>query len=429
VALKRGVDRVHVDLESLLRRRDSKVIPACLGATVLILIGVTLLLPPGGKHEEERLLPTKFVKRPPMSTRPLQLRKRIVPRTRPISRPKLSFGRPQVPGMGGWPAGGPDLPAKAMPGPGVRPSRRVAFGSSRVGRGAAPGEVAIDRYGRGWRDLRLALLDVDAMDFGRYRGLVVVDPEDKKEIKGFLKLATVYVESMMESPFWDATGRLSTAREDLSTRALQNLAEAMNEYTHVRTEVLDPIPITDERLYEVPFVLISAERAFRWTDAEARSLGRYLLSGGFAYVEDAGWGLRTSSGPPLREFVREALRSQGLVEFKDWRFEVLEEDHPVLHCFFDFEGLPVGFYETGHNYLGISRELTWQGVRIGGRWVLIFSEKDYRDWWARRNELEGWRRPGCEGKGLERYYQLGVNLLVFALTQEGGIAERYVARR
>ena len=40
-------------------------------------------------------------------------------------------------------------------------------------------------------DMGLEMLDVDAMDTGRYRALVIQDPNDKQGLKGFVKFARV----------------------------------------------------------------------------------------------------------------------------------------------------------------------------------------------------------------------------------------------
>ena len=432
---------LHIDIDRFLRRRDLRVISVCLATSLLITAGITLLLLPHRKPQREELIPTKFVKRPPMLKRPLQLKRRPLPKTRPISRPKLALKtpRPEAFGTGGI-GRGLEVLTGAMPKPKVTFPRQVVLGRLKVGKGVAPGKVGISRYSEGWKDLSLALLDVDAMDNGRYRGLVVVDPEDRRKLEGFLKLAFVYFESLQESPSWDATRRESLGEEKLNARALQNLAKAMSGYTQVRVEVLEPMKLSDERILGVPFVLLTAGWPFEWTDAEARSLGRYLLSGGFAYIEDTSGFASGFKGPyasadipvprpPLKDFVRAALRSQGLEEWRDYRFERLRDDHPVLHCFFDFSGLPIGYHELNFSEgSGAWQEADWEGVRLRGRWVLIFSDKDYRDWWAGRNELEGWEFPGSVGGGIERYLRLGVNLLVFALTQEGGMAKRYVER-
>ena len=45
-------------------------------------------------------------------------------------------------------------------------------------------------------DLRLELLGVEALDTGRHRALVVIDPKDQRNLQGFL-----YLSNRMDSVF------------------------------------------------------------------------------------------------------------------------------------------------------------------------------------------------------------------------------------
>ena len=45
-------------------------------------------------------------------------------------------------------------------------------------------------------DLSLELMDVQALDTGRHRAMVVVDPKDRRNLKGFLYLSSVYSPSI-----------------------------------------------------------------------------------------------------------------------------------------------------------------------------------------------------------------------------------------
>jgi len=86
-----------------------------------------------------------------------------------------------------------------------------------------------------------------------------------------------------------------------------------------------------------------------------------------------------------------------------------------------------GFINEDRTY--IQSPETLEGVVIGGRLAVIYSLKDYRDFWAGRLDLLQRHVAGYGYETGERQFQFGVNLLVFALTQEGGIAKRLVARR
>jgi hypothetical protein len=80
----------------------------------------------------------------------------------------------------------------------------------------------------------------------------------------------------------------------------------------------------------------------RLSASEAASLGKYLLSGGFAFIEDSFWLKGGPSDRSLRAMQQDALAAQGLVFAKDWTFEELPHSHPVYRCCFDFGGPPPG---------------------------------------------------------------------------------------
>ena len=413
-----------IDLDRLRRRRDLRVLPVCALVGIVLLMGVLYLFVPKGKEEAPKPLSTKFIKRRPQMMRPLTMRKRPQPVVRPLKREKFVSEVPRAvvdrAGVSGL-AGGLKVLESVIAHPKVQLERRVPFRKVQVGPTIEVGEIRIARHAKDRVDLSLEMMDIESLDTGRYRGLVVIDPRDKRKVKGFLKLTSVFVESMQETQEWDRLRQFTNSREDLNAQALRNLAETMNEHTGVRTQVIDAMALEDARLMEVPFVLITAHRAFTWTEAEARQLGRYLLSGGFAYIEDTGQSSTTShlhasfaSVPPLRAFLEAALASQGLLRQKDWTFQRLEQDHPLYHCLLDFSGIPRGYWEQR----GDHPVKEWEGVRVGDRWIAIYSQKDYRDCWAERKEYGRMY--------VQRHLQLGVNLLVFALTQEGGIAKRMV---
>jgi len=218
----------------------------------------------------------------------------------------------------------------------------------------------------------------------------------------------------------------------------------MNEYTQIRTDVVDAVPMDSPTLLDLPFILIRASggfdgrATFALLQSEAESLGRYLTSGGFAYVE-MGVGPYYADLPALRKMATDALETQGLHEEVHWRFEKLPSSHPLYHCFFDFDSLPPSYSDIVDWYwkrepppeLDFHRSPPYlEGVELEGRLVLVYSLKSYRDIWAGR--MDGLRsflgdQPAFRGE--ERVMQLGVNLLVYALTQEGGIARRMVMGR
>ena len=165
---------------------------------------------------------------------------------------------------------------------------------------------------------------------------------------------------------------------------------------------------------------------YELTPSEADNFGRYLFSGGFAFVEDTDWLRGGMSDKALRKVLRDALAAQGYPYGNAWAFEMLPEGHPIYHCFFDFNGPPAG--EDNWNYGGGQ----WQrgeapydyleGITIDERLLILYSMKGLATCWSEW----GYGHHYAMKKQLDptRQLQFGVNIVVFALTQEGSITNR-----
>ena len=384
-------------------------------------------------------LSAKFVKRPPQMTRPLTLRKRARPRIRPMKRSRVEVSAPKrVVGVAGLSSAPGALEVlSSVSKPVVQVSRSVRFERKAIGPRIEAGRVEIARHPTDRVDLSLEMMDIDALDTGRYRALVVQDPEDKRKVKGYVHLTSVYAESMEETQWRDETGSFPNNRREINARALAVLAEELNHYTQIKADVRDEMALDDQALLEVPFVLITAKDAFELTGTEAENLGRYLVSGGFAYVEliTHSYFLRSEDLPSLRKMAEDALATQGLLRGRDWEYRILPKDHLLYHCFFDFDDLPAGYWDVDLLSFMIIPKHTpspeyLEGVFLKGRMALVYSRKSYRDFWARRQDQVREYMNGGEQtlwKQGKRQLQLGVNVIVHALTQEGSLAKRLVA--
>ena len=107
----------------------------------------------------------------------------------------------------------------------------------------------------------------------------------------------------------------------------------------------------------------------------------------------------------VHEAYGEALEKYGgLVRGKDFWSKRLAEDHAIFHAFFDIEG---GMPNNSGTAQGKSRVLTWNhmtGHFIKGRMVGLTSN--------------GWSWGSPAG------VRLAVNVVIYALTQEGSLTQR-----
>ena len=390
----------------------------------------------------------KFTKRPPPE-RTLTRRQR--PRERPLVRRPALQAAP-IAAVRPAPSASRPLPvfktsALRLPTASL-PDRLVLpvpdFPARHIGPQMQAGALEGTRQGADEIDLSLELMDVEAMDTGRHRAMVVVDPKDRRNLKGFLYLSSVHSEALERAEASAGSERSGGWSRTISEqRILQGLADKMSERTGVQTQVLDGMALDDPRLMEVPFLLLTVRSEVAFTQAEAKNLGRYLTSGGFLYADIVSAPIALAGSyqhdlPELRDFIRQAFGQIGYAEHKDWSFVRLPPEHPLYHCFYDIDSLPRGFwdiwfwdwegrFEASPDYL--------EGIEIDGRIVGVYSQKDYADLLA--GEAERIREADrasnlvngrfVTGADELPVYDLGVNMVVYALTREGALARQLIA--
>lgn len=197
-------------------------------------------------------------------------------------------------------------------------------------------------------------------------------------------------------------------------RSLLNLSDAVNEYTNIETKVDRHLYLDDKRIFDIPFVYITADSKFDLTTIETVSLGNYLRNGGFAFVEN---------GSPDLEYgdAEHSLRRMlSLALYDDGKFIPIPYDHPIYHCFFDFDdGPPQGSAPiiAPPDSLSERKKREWsrrmpylEGIWIDQRLVAIYSDFGYGAEWV-------------QDENNEQQIKMGVNLVVYALTQEGNIGK------
>ena len=91
---------------------------------------------------------------------------------------------------------------------------------------------------------------------------------------------------------------------------------------------------------QVPFILLTVNTPFEFTDSEAANLGAYLTGGGFLFADIVSilWPNYSDVEldiPTVRSLIRASFQAVGYQEWKDWQFRRLELTHPLYHCFYD----------------------------------------------------------------------------------------------
>ncbi len=244
--------------------------------------------------------------------------------------------------------------------------------------------------------MRDEMLTVDNLKTGKYKGLVVIDLADERALKGYL--------------FLPASVRGDSLRPPASTRrAVTGLASALGTHTGIIVSPEKQLDLSSPDIFAYPFLVITADTAFEPSPAETAILGNYLRGGGFVFMEACG--ASDGDGPlpstaSFRKLVKSALGQAG-------ELRPIPNDHFLYHSRFDFDGGPPRTRREDTELSGGQPAGILEGAWDGERLAVVYSEKGY---------AESWGKP----KGSEAFRMMGVNIVVFALTQPGGIAVRLV---
>jgi hypothetical protein len=167
--------------------------------------------------------------------------------------------------------------------------------------------------------------------------------------------------------------------------------------------------LTDPELFNYPFIYMVEPGSLSLDDDEAAALRRYLLNGGFLWVDDF-WGEDEWEG------MAEELRKV----FPDRQWVDLPLDHPLYHCVFDIKSkaqIPgISVWE--------SRHVTWERPDAHTtHHRVIFDDKGRIMVFATHNtdNGDGWEREGEDRYYFENFsekiaYPLGINVIFYVMT-------------
>ncbi|MEE2659863.1 MAG: DUF4159 domain-containing protein [Candidatus Latescibacterota bacterium] len=336
-----------------------------------------------------RPLMTKFIKREPRMTKPLELRKIPKPK-RQLMRRQVRFAAARMDQVQATSTFNTGSVISSIGSPGVNLSRSVDFGSIDLEPTLASDAITTTRQADDRVDMALEMLDVNSMDTGRYRAMLVQDPMDKQSIKGFINFAQVVSGTAL------ARGSVGHGAFGGAARSIDILVDALNEFTGIKASFIGQITYDDSRLMEIPFLIPQGSP----NESEMENLARYLQAGGFVYG-----GVWTEA----------LVKYGGMVQGQDFWSERLPEDHPVFTSFFDLRGgVPAGYSPSMGS--GKSGVVSWNYVT--GHFV--------------KGRLSGISFP-TGGTGLlnhdrggdaTRQIQMAINVIIYALTQEGSMTQR-----
>ena len=251
--------------------------------------------------------------------------------------------------------------------------------------------------------LRSELLNVGDLDIGRYQAILIQDPDDKRNIRGFFNMTVIDYD-------------IADKNRDRFPTAVEELMRYMRDHTQINARIEGTtLEFSDPRIMDAPMIYVTGyDAVLQISDTEKTNLGEYLKNGGFLYAEE----IRQSdaenqlegkeagvSGTPFdRQF--KALMKDPLVLGSDGsKWQKVPKSHPLYYSFWDFpDGPPMGGAPGGNVF-------DLEMLELRGRVAVVFSDLNI-SWY--------WGDPLADAR--ERGLQFGVNLIVYALTQPGGIA-------
>ena len=251
--------------------------------------------------------------------------------------------------------------------------------------------------------LKQELLNVADLDIGRYQAVIIPDPENKRNIKGYLNMTIIDYDVANKN-----TDRFPTAAEELM--------RYMRDHTKINARIEGTtIEFSDPSIMNAPFIYMTGNDAiFQISDTEKSNLGDYLKAGGFLFAED----IRHSDadgkiegrnagveGTPFDRQFKALMKDPLVLSSEGARWQKIAKSHPLYYSFWDFpDGPPMGGAPGGNVF-------DLEMLELRGRIAVVFSDLNISWYWGDQS-----------ADARERGLQFGVNLIVYALTQPGGIA-------
>ena len=251
--------------------------------------------------------------------------------------------------------------------------------------------------------LRHELLNVGDLDIGRYQAILIQDPDDKRAIRGFFNMTVIDYD-------------IADKNRDRFPTAVEELMRYMRDHTEINARIEGTtLEFSDPRIMDAPLLYMTGNDAvLQISNTEKTNLGEYLKNGGFLYAEEIrqadadtkldGKEAGVSGTPFDRQF--KALMKDPLVLGSDGsKWQKMPKSHELYYSFWDFpDGPPMGGAPAGNVF-------DLEMLELRGRVAVVFSDLNISYYWG---------DPLADAR--ERGLQFGVNLIVFALTQPGGIA-------
>jgi hypothetical protein len=266
-------------------------------------------------------------------------------------------------------------------------------------------------------------------DPGMFRSDIIYNPDNKQSTQGYVHIPLIRIDDL--------------GQPESMVLSLRGLVRGINRHTNI-TAVLDEprFPVKVEKnsinflrinelkdtrgirvdslfLFRPPLVYILADREFRFSESEKGSILKYLKGGGMLIME---------SGKPGDDALRDKVRGLMVSIFEDTslievglkplnheeqeeknipKLEPITGDHPIYHCFYDFENGPPEGAGQEFGAIPLKVQPCLEGIFYMGRLAAVFSDRGYGLCWDSSGNYD-------------EQMKMGVNLILFALIQRHG---------
>ncbi len=229
----------------------------------------------------------------------------------------------------------------------------------------------------------------------------------KEDWRGFLNVYQVEYRSSKSAPNGEPMWNYRPA-------ALQNLQRyAMEVLPNLQLNLMGSIRLDSKNIMDVPIlIMMGYDGEVIYTKNEVENLAKYLRSGGFLFIDD---GLASAYGPftrSVKQLIKDALGYDAV-------WERIPNNHPIYHIWKDFDGPPAGDDLARVDSRRPAREIYnyLEGIWLGGRLAVVLSNRGYTQAWG------DWpyATPPLDNS---RQLQMGLNILIFAMNQPGGIVSK-----
>ena len=179
--------------------------------------------------------------------------------------------------------------------------------------------------------------------------------------------------------------------------AEQHLNQVMDEVTGIEVERMSYrfVDISSPDIFDYPFGYISEPGQMWLTDEEVENFSEFLARGGIVMVDDF---------DGRRDF--DTLYQNLKRVLPDDEPYVLTDNHPLLHTFYDIDGL---YIESPYN---VGAPAVFYGIddEFGNLSVILCHNNDVGDFWEHIDEPRFRLEPSTEA------LRLGINIVLYSMT-------------